>query len=235
MKILALDTAMSSCSVALVDYNHSGNVIECSKSKSIVKGHAEYLVPMIQSVVSDSGCLFDDIDLLAVTKGPGAFTGIRVGLATAGGMSLALSVPVAGFSTTQAMAYTYLRNSKPVHKGNIIVLIETKRKDYYCEIFDGKGNTLFPVFAGELDEIKKHISKEDILIGDAVQRFCYESGEEFHVFGGEFTKIDAVALAYKAIEKFENEKITSEEIMPLYVGNAGVSFSKKTTKTIADL
>ena len=79
-RILAFDTALFSCSVACYE---QGGAVAVSNTLAMQRGQAEQLMPMIERVMVQAGWSYNDIDMLAVTKGPGAFTGVRIGMATA--------------------------------------------------------------------------------------------------------------------------------------------------------
>ena len=100
MKILAVDTALGACSVALL----SGDKILAHSFEEMARGHAERLAPMVQETMAKAGIAFSDIDRLAVTTGPGTFTGQRVGLAFMRGLRIALKKPLTGVTTLEAMA-----------------------------------------------------------------------------------------------------------------------------------
>ncbi len=100
MRVLAIDTALNACSVALAD----GDDVRAVLSEPMQRGHAERLAPMVQEVMARAGAVFDSIDRLVVTTGPGSFTGVRVGLAFARALALALAKPCAGVSTLEALA-----------------------------------------------------------------------------------------------------------------------------------
>ncbi|MHA1569433.1 MAG: tRNA (adenosine(37)-N6)-threonylcarbamoyltransferase complex dimerization subunit type 1 TsaB, partial [Alphaproteobacteria bacterium] len=85
VKLLALDTATGACSVAIW---HEGGVLR-RRVAEMAHGHAEALMPMVREVMHAAGASFTDLDAFAVTVGPGAFTGLRIGLAAARGMALA--------------------------------------------------------------------------------------------------------------------------------------------------
>ena len=87
MRVLAIDTALAACSVAVLDTEYGG--ILASESTAMVRGHAEALLPMLKRVMDQAGLGFSDIDRIAVTTGPGSFTGLRVGIAAARGIALA--------------------------------------------------------------------------------------------------------------------------------------------------
>lgn len=123
MRILAIDVAVSGCNVACLD-SQNGQIVQ--KSQPTDRGQAEMLVPMIEACVQNAGWNIGDVERIAVTRGPGSFTGVRIGLATARTLGLALKVPVLGFSTLALM----LDSAKD--KENVLAVIDTKRDDFYA-------------------------------------------------------------------------------------------------------
>lgn len=99
MKVLAADTALGACSVAVLD----GGRVLAHRFEAMERGHAEALAPMVEDAMRASGIAFADIDRLAVTTGPGTFTGQRVGLAFMRGLRVALKKPLTGITTLEAM------------------------------------------------------------------------------------------------------------------------------------
>ena len=100
----------------------------------MAKGQAEALVPLIQRICADAGTALSDVDAIGVTRGPGTFTGIRIGLATARGLALANGCPVIGVSTLVAIAATA---ALPPELGDILVVQDARRGDVYVELIDG--------------------------------------------------------------------------------------------------
>ncbi|MBT6883194.1 MAG: tRNA (adenosine(37)-N6)-threonylcarbamoyltransferase complex dimerization subunit type 1 TsaB [Rhodospirillaceae bacterium] len=128
--ILALDTATNACSAA---FSVDGTV-QAARHELMVRGHAERLMPMIAEVMAEAGAEPDTLDLIAVTVGPGAFTGLRVGLAAARGLALAGGIPAFGMTTTEVLAAGV---AGPWN--GLVVALESKREDLFVQVFDANG------------------------------------------------------------------------------------------------
>src|SRR5260370_37708170 len=102
MLILAIDTALDACAAGVLD-TEAGRLI-AQESKAMKCGHAEALMPLIARVIEQSGIAFSSLDRIAVTTGPGSFTGLRVGLSAARGIALAANKQVVGLTTLTAYA-----------------------------------------------------------------------------------------------------------------------------------
>ncbi len=132
MKLLAIDTSMAACSVAVCD---SGHDLPLAKAHvAMERGHAEALAPMVRMVMTEAGLAFSALDRIAVTIGPGTFTGVRIGLAMARGLGLALDIPVIGIDTLSAIAANEAERDQP-----ILVAADARRDEVYAALFiDGK-------------------------------------------------------------------------------------------------
>mgnify|MGYP000190333486 CR=1 FL=1 len=126
MRVLAMDVSITGCSVSLFDTETN---FSCVRREATDRGQAEMLVPMIADMVAESGFTVGDMNCIAVTRGPGSFTGVRIGLATARSLGLALNIPVIGIPTLDAIAQSY-----PEDKDSTLFLIDTKRGDYYGQV-----------------------------------------------------------------------------------------------------
>jgi tRNA threonylcarbamoyladenosine biosynthesis protein TsaB len=98
LRVLAIDTALEACSAAVLDTE--GKLVV--RSLPMARGHAEALMPLIAETMSAAGTEFADLDRIAVTIGPGSFTGVRVGVAAARGIALAADKPAVGLTTLAA-------------------------------------------------------------------------------------------------------------------------------------
>lgn len=128
MKLLALDTAMAACSAAVIDIGHATPLAR--GFVPMERGHAEALAPMIEQVMSEAGSSFSDIQRIAVTTGPGTFTGVRIGLAMARGLGLARGIPVIGIDTLTAIA------ANDGSDAPLLVVSDARNEEVYAALFD---------------------------------------------------------------------------------------------------
>ncbi len=144
MNILAFDTCFNACSVA-VDCEVPGRDRTMSAEKQLMTtGHAEALLPMIARVMVSAGIGYGDIDRIAVTHGPGTFTGTRIGIAAARALSLALGVPIVSFSSLLpiGMLATVRIPDCIGDQDAVIVARDARRDECYVEVVDICGKSL---------------------------------------------------------------------------------------------
>lgn len=134
--ILALDASGAACSVAIW---RSGEVA-AHRYRPMTRGHAEALVPMVEDALGAAGLAMPAVSAVAVTVGPGSFTGVRAGLAAGHGFALARDLPLVGVDSFDALA----RAVSPGRRaGRILaVAIDTRRRDLYFKVFDASGAPL---------------------------------------------------------------------------------------------
>ena len=137
MIILALDTSGVDCSAAI--YDSEADRLLASLTERLGKGHAERLPGMVEAVLSAAGLSLNAIQRIAVTIGPGSFTGIRTGVAAARGFALALGIPSVGISTLAILAEHWLKSGG---EGPVLSAMDAKRGEIYAQPFDAKGTPL---------------------------------------------------------------------------------------------
>ncbi|WP_316862244.1 tRNA (adenosine(37)-N6)-threonylcarbamoyltransferase complex dimerization subunit type 1 TsaB [uncultured Cohaesibacter sp.] len=128
---LALDTALEACSVALA-IRDKDELLTFGRSLALGRGHAEHLMNELETLLDEAEIGYDQLDRIAVTIGPGSFTGLRVGLATARALGLALDIPVIGASSLLALA---LSAWKEGHRGTVASFIDARRGQIYGQFF----------------------------------------------------------------------------------------------------
>jgi len=217
MKILGLDSATVACSAAIcVD-----GVLRARRYDQMTRGQSEVLMPMVEGVFEDAGLEAGDLDLIAVTVGPGAFTGLRIAIATALGLSLASDVRAAGVTTMEALAYG-ARSESPQLK-TIIVALDSRRDDIYLQVFSDEGQPVGDVEAVATDDLTAWYSTIQIkspvtLIGDAADRAVgfFDSGKVPVQRGAASSIPDAGHIAALATEKLQ-AALPMRELRPLYL------------------
>src|SRR6185369_13534852 len=137
MRVLAIDTALEACSAAVLDTEHAGMVAH--ESQPMARGHAEALMPLIARVLDRSQLAFAELDRIAVTTGPGSFTGLRVGISAARGIALASGKPAVGLSTLAAYAAPFIAADDTLP---VVAAIDARHDHVYLQIFGPRGRTL---------------------------------------------------------------------------------------------
>jgi tRNA threonylcarbamoyladenosine biosynthesis protein TsaB len=147
MLILAIDTALDACAAGVLDT--SANKLIARETQPMKRGHAEALMPLIGRVMDEAAIGFAALDRIAVTTGPGSFTGLRVGLSAARGIALAADKPVVGVTTLTAYA-------APVVSGNgeppVIAAIDARHDQVYFQVVRGDGGALVSPRIGPIEE-----------------------------------------------------------------------------------
>jgi tRNA threonylcarbamoyladenosine biosynthesis protein TsaB len=147
MLILAIDTALDACAAAVLD-TEAGRLI-AQESQAMKRGHAEALMPLIARVIEQSGIGFAGLVRIAVTTGPGSFTGLRVGLSAARGIALAANKPVVGVTTLTAYAAPVVSQNS---EQPVISAIDARHDQVYLQVVSGNGSSLIWPRAAPIEE-----------------------------------------------------------------------------------
>ena len=207
MKLLALDTACAACSVAVCD----GTAVRAHHFETMQRGHAEALMPVVEAVLAESGLGYAALDAIAVTRGPGTFTGLRIGLAAARGLALAAGLPLIGPTTLEIIAAA-ARSHRP--NRFVAVMIEARRGEVYSQTFapDGEAIDTAAALAPEA-ALDRAATVEAVLAGDAALRLAaLTAGVDVAPGDG---LPDAVVLAAVAAERPLPR--VGEIVSPLYL------------------
>jgi tRNA threonylcarbamoyl adenosine modification protein YeaZ len=147
MLILAIDTALAACAAAVFDTD--GGKVLASETLGMARGHAEALMPLVARVMDRAGVAFHQLDRIAVTAGPGSFTGLRVGISAARGIALVSGKPAVGVSTLAAYAAPHIANEA----GNAVVAaIDARHGHVYLQVLASAGRTLVGPHLASLDD-----------------------------------------------------------------------------------
>jgi tRNA threonylcarbamoyladenosine biosynthesis protein TsaB len=147
MLILAIDTALDACAAAVLD-TEAGKLI-AQESQVMKRGHAEALMPLIARVIAQSGVAFAGLDRIAVTTGPGSFTGLRVGLSAARGIALAANRPVVGVTTLTAYAAPVVSQNS---EQPVVSAIDARHGQVYLQVVSGNGSSLIRPRVAPIEE-----------------------------------------------------------------------------------
>lgn len=157
MKILAFDTTLGACSVAL----WADGAVRAAAFRLQQQGQAEALFPMIEAVCAEAGTTIAALDALALTVGPGTFTGVRIGLAAARGLRLVLRGPVVPIPTLQAIGATARRDLPPQA---VLVAHDARRGEVYVQAFDDALQPLSDPRVGLLTEVAATWQDHSVLL-----------------------------------------------------------------------
>jgi tRNA threonylcarbamoyladenosine biosynthesis protein TsaB len=192
-RILAIDSSCGAISACVCD--EGAEEALARRSEPMMRGHAEALAPLIDNLMARVAGGFGSLDRIAVTNGPGSFTGIRIGVATARAIGLALNVPVIGVSTLVAFAGPLLQEPR---SGVIVSAIDARHGQVYFQLFEATGRPLIAARVENLRDAARAIGAGPARIaGNAAKALIEEFGRSAAAFdasaGAEFPDILAVA------------------------------------------
>ena len=136
MRLLAIDTALEACAAAVLD---TGGGVRAHETLIMTRGHAEALMPLVARVMERAGVGFAELDRIAVTTGPGSFTGLRVGISAARGIGLAAARPVVGLTTLAAFAAPLIAADDT---RSVVAAVDARHDHVYLQVFGPGGRTL---------------------------------------------------------------------------------------------
>jgi tRNA threonylcarbamoyladenosine biosynthesis protein TsaB len=206
--ILCIETATAVCSVALCD---SHGVI-ASRESDLGRSHASMLTVFIEDLLKRAGIRTGALDAVAVSKGPGSYTGLRIGVSVAKGIAYASSVPLIGLETTLSMFHGFMAKAENKYKIRetdlLCPAIDARRMEVYYSIFDAKGNTVKNVRA----EIMNDTTFSDlppssviILFGDGTAK-CRDVIKRDNIIFDDSFRVSASSMQKPAYEAFAGHR-----------------------------
>lgn len=216
MKILAIDTASNICGVSILEDNN----LLIKLDTDIGRTHSENLMPMIKSALEKTNLSLSDIELIVCDKGPGSFTGIRIGLATANAFCDSLGIPSIGISSLEALSYQIKNDAF------IASILDCKNNNCYFALYklnNSRYKTIIEPKACTIDEVIQELEayKNDFIhfIGDATPLYLDLLKSNFS--NSKFTaenKLDSYYLGLAGLDKYKkNKNIIKKELLPLYL------------------
>lgn len=220
--LLAIETSGSACAVAMRTSTVAGHP-PAHEFTATAHGHATLLMPMIERLARANAVELTALGGIAVSCGPGGFTGIRVGLATARAMALAIGCPIVGIGTFQALAATVARSAGPLAPRNLVVL-DSRRKELFAQELDDALRPLAPALLATADEIAARCQGDDR--GGGVSLIADAELTMLAPLGGRSGTADAIAVADLAVLRPELH-LPAE---PIYLRPPDVSQPKATSQ-----
>ena len=219
MKILALETSAKACSAAVVSEN--GLLASCFQDAGLT--HSRTLMPMVESMLQNAGLTLTELDAVAVSRGPGSFTGIRIGVATAKGLAFAGNLPVIGVSTLESMART-----AACIEGRIVCAMDARRNQIYNAVFDAENGCLLrrtddrAIALADLAEELRHFGTPCVVVGDGAElclRHLSEAGIACIAAPPHLLRQSAVGVGLTALELAADpaQLISPQDLTPFYL------------------
>jgi tRNA threonylcarbamoyladenosine biosynthesis protein TsaB len=199
--ILSLETSSKTCSVALHDNKGLIAYHEISEERS----HSRVITNLIENVVKENNFLLSDLNAVAVSKGPGSYTGLRIGVSTAKGLCYALDKPLIGINTLQAMAF---RIDKTLYKDYLFCpMIDARRMEVYAALFNPSNDFITTTEAKIMDETSYNeilVSNKVLFFGDGSLK-CKSlfSGKENAYFIDDINP-SAISIGELALNAYKN-------------------------------
>lgn len=211
MKILAFDTSNGALSIALLENNKLLDFIEMQENGK----QAEMLIPLIEDILRRNKIWYNSLDLIATTKGPGSFTGVRIGLSCAKSIKLAANLPLALIDSLHAIAYKH-----KVQEGKILATIDAKMDEFFIAEFSSDGNNLIRLTESRL------VNKKEFDIIAAKHNFICGTTQD----SNQVAKADSIGLI--AYEEFlAGAKFTEKN--PFYLRQPKIGERKNNPKRSA--
>jgi tRNA threonylcarbamoyl adenosine modification protein YeaZ len=165
MRVLAIDTALAACAAAVIDTNRAA--IIASETQAMARGHAEAVMPLIARVMDAAQIEFSHLDRIAVTTGPGSFTGLRVGLSAARGIALAAGKPAVGLSTLAGFAAPHVAEDD---KAAVVAVVDARHDHVYLQVFGPGGRTVVaPRIAPMREALRAAMTAPARIVGSAAE------------------------------------------------------------------
>lgn len=218
MLILAVEASAAPSSCALL----KDGLIIADMRTNVKLTHSQTLMPMVESMLNTTGALVSDVDLFAVTHGPGSFTGIRIGIAAIKGMAAAFDRPCIGLSTLEVTAHNIF-----CFDGIVCPVMDARREQVYNALFDCSGGRMTRMTDDRAIAIEKlggelaERGRPCVFVGDGAA-LCFDALHE-RISGSVIAPANllyqnAAAAALLALEYYgRGQTVTAEELNPVYL------------------
>ncbi len=219
--ILNIETATKNCSVALAK---EGKTILCKEIAEEGYSHAERLHVFIEEIIAEAGITVNDLAAIAVSQGPGSYTGLRIGVSAAKGLSYALCIPLIAVDTLKTLASQVI-----VSKGIIIPMIDARRMEVYSAIFAPNLENKREILAEIITEDSFSELEETIyFVGDCSEKCKAVLTKENFIFLDDIKYPSAKEMSFLSFEKFKKgDTVDVAYFEPYYLKDFMITTSKK--------
>ncbi|TRX22708.1 tRNA (adenosine(37)-N6)-threonylcarbamoyltransferase complex dimerization subunit type 1 TsaB [Flavobacterium franklandianum] len=219
--ILNIETATKNCSVALA---RDGKTILCKEIAEEGYSHAERLHVFIEEIIKESEITFQDLSAIAVSQGPGSYTGLRIGVSAAKGLCYALGIPLIAVDTLQVLA-----SQVKVSNGLIIPMLDARRMEVYSAIFTPNFENKRAVQAEVITESSFENLRETLyFVGDCAEKGKTVLTKENFIFLEEIKYPSAKEMSFLSFDKYQkNDFVDVAYFEPYYLKDFMMTVSKK--------
>ena len=219
--ILNIETATKNCSVALAK---DGITVLCKEIADEGYSHAERLHVFIEEIIKEAGITFQDILAIAVSQGPGSYTGLRIGVSAAKGLCFALDIPLIALDTLQVLA-----SQAKVFDGLIIPMLDARRMEVYSAVFTPNFESKRAVEAEIISENSFEEFQEILyFVGDCAEKCKPVLTKENFIFLDEIKFPSAKEMSLLSFEKYQkNDFVDVAYFEPYYLKDFMMTISKK--------
>jgi len=194
--ILNIETATKNCSVSIAK---NGETILCKEIAEEGYSHAEKLHVFIEEVIAESGISVQDLAAVAVSQGPGSYTGLRIGVSAAKGLCFALNIPLIAIDTLQTLA-----SQAKISEGKIIPMLDARRMEVYSEVFNANLEIEREILAEVIDENSfKDFTETVYFVGDCAEKCKAVLTKDNFVFLEDIKYPSASAMSKISFDKYQ--------------------------------
>lgn len=219
--ILNIETATKNCSVAIAK---DGETIICKEIAEEGYSHAEKLHVFIEEIIAESGISVHDLVAVAVSQGPGSYTGLRIGVSAAKGLCFALNIPLIAVDTLQTLA-----SQAKISEGKIIPMLDARRMEVYSAIFSAELKTERAILAEVIDENSfKDFTEKLYFVGDCTEKCKTVLTKENFVFLEDIKYPSAAVMSKISYDKYQkSDTVDVAYFEPYYLKDFMVAAPKK--------
>lgn len=219
--ILNIETATKNCSVSIAK---NGETIICKEIAEEGYSHAEKLHVFIEEIIIETGISVHDLAAVAVSQGPGSYTGLRIGVSAAKGLCFALNIPLIAVDTLQTLA-----SQAKVTEGKIISMLDARRMEVYSAIYNADLEIERPILAEVIDENSfKDFTETIYFVGDCAEKCKLVLTNENFIFLEDVKYPSAAAMSKISYDKYQkSDTVDVAYFEPYYLKDFMITPSKK--------